>query len=121
MGEQNYFKLAGDIYKQQNLTQQLDLKPFLKITHQYMNSGGLKAAFRRWYQTGGYISGNAWQLAFAFDCQKNKRLGMPPNADDAPFLEFYEKYIAGAANWSVIKLLTSLVTIVWFYSLFLVG
>lgn len=120
MGEQDYFKLAGEVYKQQNLTQQLDLKPYLKLTHQYMNSGGLKAAFHRWYQTGAYISSNAWQLAFAYDCKKNKKQGLSPNANDTPLLKFYEKYIASAANWPIIKLLTGLFTIVWFYSLFLV-
>lgn len=119
MGETEYFEIAGDIYKQQEETARLRLRPFLKATHRYMYSDGIKVALHRWYQTGAYTAGNAWQLAFALDCIKNKKHGLAPNADEAGNLEFYDRHLARIANWPIIRMLTGIVTIVWFYSLFL--
>jgi rSAM/selenodomain-associated transferase 2 len=119
MSEPGYFEIAGDIYKQQDKADRLRLRPFLKATHRYMYADGAKTALRRWYQTGAYIASNAWQLAFALDCIKNKKHGLAPNADEASALDFYDRHLARIADWPLIKLLTGIVTIVWFYSLFL--
>lgn len=120
IGEENYFNLAKDIYKQQDHTGQLKLKPFLALTHRYMNSGGIKSALNRWYKTGSYISSNAWQLPFALDCRKNKKQGRLPGNEEMPYLEFYDKHLAGIADWPAIKFITSILTVAWFYSLFLI-
>ena len=119
MNEPDYFQIAGDIYKQQDKTAQLQLRPFLRATHRYMYSNGIRTALRRWYQTGTYIASNAWQLAFALDCFKNRKLGLAPNANETNVLEFYDKHLSRIANWPVIRLLTGVVTVIWFYSLFL--
>ena len=120
IGEAEYFRMAGNIYKQQDQTNRLKLKPFLKLTHQYMLQDGIKAAVRRWYQTGSYMAGNAWQLAFAIDCLKNKKQGMTPNAEEVTVLEFYDKYLARVTNWPPVKLFAGIIAIIWFYSLFII-
>ena len=119
MDEADYFEKARDIYKQQNQASRLHLRPFLKLTHQYMYQNGLKQAFRRWYNTGTYIASNAWQLAFAFDCRKNRRLGLEPNADETTTLEFYDKHLSRFTSWPIVRFTTGALTIIWFYSLFI--
>lgn len=119
MNEPDYFEKARDIYKQQDQTSTLKLRPFLKLTHNFMYNNGLKQAIHRWYETGTYIANNTWQLAFAIDCRKNRKLGLEPNADEPAALEFYDKYLARITHWPITRVIISLVTIVWFYSLFL--
>lgn len=119
MNETQYFDLTREIYQQQDKTSKLRLRPFLKLTHRFMYSNGLKSALQRWYQTGSYIANNAWQLAFAIDCKRNKKLGMEPNASEVRALEFYENNLARAADWPVIRALIAMLTFVWFYSLFI--
>ena len=119
IGEKDYFKMAGDIYQQQDRTARLKLRPFLTATHRYMYKNGIRSALWRWYLTGSYIARNAWQLAFALDCLRNKKQGLTPNGNEASTLEFYDKHIARVTEWPVIRLLTGIITVIWFYSLFL--
>lgn len=118
MGENDYFNRTRDIYKQQDQTSELQLRPFLKLTHHYMYNAGLKCAIHRWYSTGSYIASNAWQLAFAIDCRSNKKLGREPGASEITALEFYDKHLDRVANWPPVKALTGAITFIWFYSLF---
>lgn len=118
MGEDDYFKQTDDIYKQQDQTGELRLRPFLKLTHRYMYNAGIKRAIRRWYNTGSYIANNAWQLAFAFDCRKNEKQGLQPNASEISALEFYDKHLARVTHWPLVKAITGFITLIWFYSLF---
>lgn len=119
MGVDDFFQWALDAYRSQDKTGKLNMKPLLKLAHRQMNGDGIKIALQRWYQTGGYIAGNAWQLAFALDCRRHRQRGMPPGHPDTRYLTFYDRHLAAMANWPVIKALTALITIVWFYSLFI--
>ena len=119
MGVNGFFQWALDAYRRQDKTGKLDMKPFLKLAHQQMNGDGFKTAIQRWYQTGAYIAGNAWQLAFALDCRRNRVQGLPPGNHNTHWLSFYDSHIASVANWPVIKAMTALLTVAWFYSLFI--
>ncbi|WP_455201876.1 hypothetical protein, partial [Kaarinaea lacus] len=119
MGVNEFFQSAQEVYKSQNETRKLQLRPFLKLAHRQMNGQGLRIAIKRWYLTGAYIADNAWQLAFALDCRRNRKRGLPPGANDASLLAFYDHYISRATRWTVIRALTGIFTIIWFYSLFL--
>lgn len=119
MGLNEFFQSALDVYNSQNETEKLNLRPFLRLAQKQMNGEGLNIAIKRWYLTGAYIADNAWQLAFALDCKRNRKRGLPPGGNDAARLEFYDHYISRASKWPVIKLLTGILTIIWFYSLFL--
>lgn len=119
LGLDEFFLSALDVYKSQNTTKKLKLQPFLTLAQKQMNGEGLKIAIKRWYLTGAYIAGNAWQLAFALDCKRNRKRGLPPGRNNAARLEFYDHYISRVSKWPVIKALTGILTIIWFYSLFL--
>lgn len=119
MGANEFFTSAIDIYRAQTRASKLFLRPFLKLAHRQMNGDGIATAIRRWYQTGAYIAHNAWQLAFALDCKRAQKQGLPPGSNNTPSLEFYDQHIARFTQWPIIKFLTAILTIIWFYSLFL--
>ena len=119
MGVNQFFQSALDVYRTQNKTSTLQMRPFLKLAHQQMNGDGARVAIHRWYQTGGYIAHNAWQLAFAFDCLRRRKQGLPPGCDNSTQLQFFDNYLSRATEWPLIKALTAVVTIAWFYSLFI--
>ena len=119
MGVSQFFQSALDAYKSQNETEKLKLKPFLKLAHQQMNGDGFTTAIKRWYLTGAYIVKNSWQLAFLLDCKRNRKQGYPPGSQNTRRLDFFDQHIAPATEWPIIKALTAILTIFWFYSLFL--
>ena len=119
MGVNQFFQAALDVYKSQNDTETLKMRPFLKLAHRQMNGDGIKVAIKRWYLTGAYIARNAWQLAFALDCRRSRIQGLPPGSHNSERLEFYDKHISRATEWPLTKALTGILTMIWFYSLFL--
>ncbi|MGD8641508.1 MAG: glycosyltransferase, partial [Gammaproteobacteria bacterium] len=118
MGVDDFFHHALEAYQAQHESDRLPMRPLLKLAHQQMNGDGITTAVRRWYQTGAYIAGNAWQLAFALDCRRNRKQQLPPGDHNIRWLVFYDNHIASIMNWSAVKLITAFVTIIWFYSLF---
>ena len=119
MGVNEFFQSAIDVYKSQSNVEKLKMQPFLKLAHQQMNGNGFKIAIKRWYLTGAYIAQNAWQLAFALDCKRNRKQGLPPGNQNTTNLKFYDQHLSRTAQWPIIKALTGILTIIWFYSLFL--
>ncbi|WP_455221468.1 TIGR04283 family arsenosugar biosynthesis glycosyltransferase [Kaarinaea lacus] len=120
MGVNEFFASAIDAYRKQDKATKLQLRPFLKLAHQQICVNGFRIALRRWYQTGAYVASNAWQLAFALDCKRAKNQGLAPGTLQPRSLEFYDRHIARVTNWPIIKFITALFTIIWFYSLFLI-
>jgi len=114
-----FFTSAIDVYRTQSAATRLSLRPFLKLAHRQMNGDGFVIALKRWYQTGAYIAHNSWQLAFALDCKRAKRQGLAPGEFDARSLAFYDRHVAHITHWPIIKFITAILTIIWFYSLFL--
>ena len=119
LGADQFFQSTLDVYKTQDQTSALQLRPFLTLAHRQMNADSFSSAITRWYKTGAYIASNAWQLAFAIDCRRNRKLGLNPGVQDPSVLKFYDRHLAQIAAWPIVKTLTALLTIIWFYSLFL--
>ena len=78
MGFDAFFIAAKNIYRTHAKSTKLILKPYLLMIHHLMLSMGLRAALKYWYLTGGYVVDNAWQLAFAMDCRRNRSNKLPP-------------------------------------------
>jgi rSAM/selenodomain-associated transferase 2 len=119
MGAEDFLRAAPGIYRAQDKTTPLQLRPFLTLAHQHMKGDSLKTAMRRWQQTGAYVADNAWQLAFALDCRRKQLQGLAPDANHATRLAFYDKYLAHHTKRPAVHALAGLFTLVWFYSLFL--
>ncbi|NOZ51851.1 MAG: glycosyltransferase [Gammaproteobacteria bacterium] len=119
LGLSYFFDAALDAYKSQDKSNKLILRPFLNIAHQQILRNGWRQALKRWYQTGGYIADNAWQLAFAMDCRKNRKKAIPSGKGPTPYLHFHDQWLARVISSPPCRAITGLLTIIWFYSLFL--
>jgi len=114
IGMYEFFDLAGDIYRTQSHTQKLMLKPYLVMIHKMIFSRGIIGTLKCWYQSGGYIVDNAWQLAYALDCRKNRRNGREPGEGSQSILTTYEKWIAPIITLPPGRLITGILTFIWF-------
>jgi rSAM/selenodomain-associated transferase 2 len=119
LGIEEFLHAAPAVYQTQDKASQLPLRPFLTLAQRHMNGDGFKTAVQRWQQTGAYAAENAWQLAFALDCQRKQIQGLPPGENNATRLAFYDKYLARHTTRPAVKALTGLFALIWFYSLFL--
>jgi len=119
IGITEFFDLAGDIYRTQSHAQKLMLKPYLLMIHKMIFSRGVIGTIKIWYQSGGYIVDNAWQLAYALDCRKNRQNGKEPGEGSQSNLINYEKWIAPIITLPPGRLITAVLTFMWFnYLLF---
>lgn len=120
IGLNEFFSQAGQVYRAQDKTSTLQLRPFLALIHKLMmRQQGLYAAFGRWYRTGGYVADNAWQLAFAIDCKHARLSQREPDDITKTRLHFYDKRLAWLITSPPCRAITTLLTLIWFYSLFI--
>ena len=115
----DFFDRTQEAYRSQDTTTTLHLPPLLRIIHTLMLENGIGQALKRWYQTGGYITDNAWQLAFSADCRQAQKKGKTPGECKPTRLKFYDRWIAWFITSPPCRAATGLLTIIWFYSLFI--
>jgi len=116
IGMTNYFHQAGNAYRSQLHTKQLDLNPFFKLAHQVSFEYGFITALTRWYRTGEYVASNAWQLAFALDCRKNQAMGFPPGEGKVSTWRTYTKTARYVVESRFGYSVTAILTCLWFYA-----
>jgi len=119
IGLHEFFDLASDIYRTQSHTHKLILKPYLLMIHKIVFARGLLGACKIWYRTGAYVVENAWQLAYSLDCRNNQRNGFEPGEGSQKNLIAYEKWIAPIITLSPGKMITAVLTFLWFNYLLL--
>ena len=117
IGLDNFFDSIQTAYQTQSQTQQLQLRPFLVTVHKFMLEQGLLQAIFRWYHTGGYVAANAWQLVFKMDCDCHFKLGDPATKVTPQYLKLFDSHCAWFFELSVVKAITGLLTLIWFYGL----
>jgi len=116
IGMSNYFNKAVSAYRSQSHTNQLHLYPFFKLAHVVSFEYGIMTAVKRWYATGKYVASNAWQLAFAIDCRRNQRKGLPPGEGALLSLQLYQKTFRYLVESRFGYGVTAMLTFVWFYA-----
>lgn len=117
IGLHSFFDAAKQAYRQQGQADTLDLGPFLRIIHRLSFAEGLRKALRYWLDTGSYVAENAWQLAFQRDCRHHREAGLPPGEGKHNTLKFYDQCIAPLINALPSRVITALLTALWFYGL----
>lgn len=115
IGLHGFFDAAKTAYRQQGQTATLDLAPFLKIIHHLSFAEGVRKGVRYWLDTGRYVAGNAWQLAFQKDCRRNSQQGYPVGEGELKTLKYYDRYISPVITSWAGCFLATLLTLVWFY------
>ncbi len=119
IGLHEFFDLASNIYRSQSQAQKLVLRPYLLMIHKMIFSKGLMSTLKSWYLTGGYVVDNAWQLAYALDCRKNRLRGEQPGDGSQTHLVAYEHWIAPIITLAPGRTITAILTFMWFNYLLL--
>jgi len=119
IGLGGFFARATEAYRSQESTGRLRLGPFARVAHEASRAEGWARFLRYWWGTGGFVAANAWQLAFALDCRRNRRAGIPPGAGDAPWLERYERWLAPLVTSPPGRVATTLLVALWFFGVLL--
>ncbi|NOX42548.1 MAG: glycosyltransferase [Gammaproteobacteria bacterium] len=119
IGMRHFFTKAKSVYQAQTATSKITLMPYFKIAHQTLFSKGVFKGFLNWYRTGRYVSLNAWQLAFALDCIRNRKSGLISGKGTTYWLNFYDRWIKLFVNSGLGNLIATFITIIWFYGYWL--
>jgi len=120
IGLHSFFDAAKAAYRQQGQAETLNLGPFLVIIHHLSFAEGLKQGFRYWLDTGSYVAENAWQLAFQKDCRRNREAGVAAGDGEQYSLRFYEQCIEPLITSLPARVITALLTAIWFYGLLVI-
>lgn len=121
IGLEGFFQIAEDAYREQDRATRLRLGPFYRMSHRLGLAGGLPTFARYWYRTGGYVAENAWQLAFALDCARNRRKGRSPGDGPTLWLDRFDRLGAPIVTSAPARVVTALLTAAWFYGSMLVS
>jgi len=120
IGLRQFFSDFKSIYQEKTRSSKITLMPYFKVAHRSLFSKGLIKGFLNWYRTGRYVSLNAWQLAFAIDCTRNRKSGLISGKGSTRYLNFYDRWIKRVVNSGAGNLFATFVTAIWFYSSWLV-
>ena len=71
IGYQDFFTHAPGVYKQQDVTQSLDIYAYFNLVHQLNKKTPLLKLAKRWIATGNYTKIHCWQLFFFWDVKLN--------------------------------------------------
>ncbi|NOY63570.1 MAG: glycosyltransferase [Gammaproteobacteria bacterium] len=119
IGLRGFFGATEHAYQTQNNASRLNLEPFLKTAHRLSWKKGIKQGLRYWLATGDYVAQNAWQLAFALDCRRNRSLGLAPGEGERHALNRYERWLKPIVISKPGQAITATLTCIWFYALLL--
>ncbi|MFU8858627.1 MAG: glycosyltransferase [Deferrisomatales bacterium] len=112
-----FFEKAGQAYREQSGAGRLRLAPFARLAHRASLAGGWRRFLGYWWGTGGFVSANAWQLAFALDCRRNRRAGVEPGEGPTPWLSRYDRWGAPVVSSVPGRAATTLLVAAWFFAL----
>lgn len=121
IGLSGFFEEAAQAYRDQAGAGPLALGPLLRLAHRASCARGWRRFLRYWWDTGGYVAANAWQLAFALDCRRNRCAGHPPGEGPARWLARYDRWGAPVVTSAPGRLAATLVTAGWFFCAMLRG
>ncbi|WP_455212354.1 TIGR04283 family arsenosugar biosynthesis glycosyltransferase [Kaarinaea lacus] len=116
IGLEEFFTAAADVYRTQDQTGALQLKPYFLLIHNIATQLGFSRVVRLWYKTGAYVAGNAWQLAFALDCRRNFSQQLPAGEGPTPLLTFYDRWLRRIIDSPPGHMIATVLTFIWFYS-----
>ncbi|GAB4261557.1 MAG: TIGR04283 family arsenosugar biosynthesis glycosyltransferase [Deferrisomatales bacterium] len=120
VGLHRFFDAAREAYRSQERAGPLPLRPFLALAHRVGREEGWGPFLRYWLRTGRYVAANGWQLAFAADCLRNRRRGVPPGEGPTAWLERYDRWAAPWVTSPAGSAAAAALAALWFYGSWLV-
>jgi rSAM/selenodomain-associated transferase 2 len=119
IGLRGFFGRATEAYRDQERTGRLRLGPFARIAHEASRAEGWAPFLRYWWGTGGFVAANAWQLAFALDCRRNRAAGLAPGEGPTPLLAHYDRWFSPLVTAAPGRAASALLTALWFFGVLL--
>ncbi len=116
IGLHGFFAEAAEAYREQEGAGRLRLGPFARLAHRASRAKGWRRFLGYWWGTGTYVAANAWQLAFALDCRRNRRAGFAPGEGPTPWLERYDRWGAPLVTSRPGRAAAALLVAAWFFA-----
>lgn len=114
VGWEPFFRELPGLYRRQDRAARLRLAPFLERSGELLRALPPRERLRLWLRTGGYVRGNAWQLALALDVRRAFRSGADPAAAGTPALDLYDRWLDRLTDHPPGRLLAAFLTFAWF-------
>jgi len=111
---QAFFAAAPGVYRLQGETARLDLRPWWQLIESLLAAMSRKKRWQLLWQTGRYVRGNAWQLAFYLDVRSHYRHKRPVAEGTFVWLGMFDRYCAPLLNNPVATLAAAVLTRGWF-------
>ncbi|BDV42256.1 glycosyl transferase [Geotalea uraniireducens] len=102
------------LYRSHDRSGRLDLAEALERVAGLVRDLPLRSRLRLWYETGCFVRGNAWQLAFFADIRRHHRRGVPLEGAPLPRLARHDRTFDRLTDHPVGHLAAALLTWGWF-------
>ena len=114
IGWLDFFAHTPTIYRQQDLTQPLQLFPFFRLINDLLAEMPVRRRWSLWLATGGYVRSQAWQLGLALDCRKAYHHGYSAEVQPGTWLNFFDRWFEPLTNHAIGRGVTALLVRFWF-------
>jgi rSAM/selenodomain-associated transferase 2 len=92
VGWQEFFTRSTDVYRGQNHSAPLELRPYLELIQQLLDAMPPQERREFWLATGRFVRNHAWQIPFSLDARRAYRKGVPVGQGTTPWLDFHDRW-----------------------------
>ncbi len=114
IGWLEFFDKSPDLYRQQDRSQPLRLRPFFSLIRTLLDAMPFKDRWHLWMATGGYVRSQAWQIGLAMDCRRAFAQGLGPGEQGDRWLRWFDHSFEPMTNHVVGRAVTALLVRTWF-------
>ncbi len=114
IGWLDFFAHAPELYRRQDKSATLDLKPFFQLVRELLRQLPLRDRMRLWLATGRYVRGQAWQLGLMLDCRRSCRAGDLNSLQNCSWLNRFDRWFDPVTDNLVGNVLSAVLVRAWF-------
>jgi rSAM/selenodomain-associated transferase 2 len=114
IGWEEPLRRAPDVYRDQERTGPLQPARFYPLVDALLRGLPRATRLRLWYQTGGYVRGNAWQLALWRTARRSWRQGRLEETETAHAIEKFQSWFEPLTDHPPGRALAGFLTWLWF-------
>jgi len=109
-----FFSRATDVYRSQNNTEKLLLKPYLDLVAAMIAAELPEQRRQIWLGTGAYVRTHAWQIPFSLDARRAYLRRVPVGEGKTPLLDFHDRWFDRLTDNRFGRLVATGLTWCWF-------
>ncbi|MDH3997485.1 MAG: TIGR04283 family arsenosugar biosynthesis glycosyltransferase [Desulfuromonadales bacterium] len=111
----DFFEQAPALYRQQDKTQTLQLRPFFDLIATLLAAMPLKERWRIWLDTGAYVRSQFWQLGLALDVKRTAEAGVAAGSVPMRWLKRVDRWFDPLTDNCIGRLVATLLVRGWFF------